>query len=110
MIFAQRRRGSGRDTGGGTKRAPSEGVARRQGLRVTMDGKLHKVSDACARLGLASNAIYVCRAFLSFCWQFDNLYIDMNGIIHPCSHPEDKPPPESEAEMYKNIMDYVDRC
>lgn len=33
----------------------------------------------------------------------------MNGIIHPCSHPEDKPPPESEAEMYKNIMDYVDR-
>lgn len=41
--------------------------------------------------------------------QFDNLYIDMNGIIHPCSHPEDKPPPESEEEMYKNIMDYVDR-
>lgn len=33
----------------------------------------------------------------------------MNGIIHPCSHPEDKPPPESEEEMYKNIMDYVDR-
>ncbi|CAN0339953.1 unnamed protein product, partial [Laminaria digitata] len=33
----------------------------------------------------------------------------MNGIIHPCSHPEDKPPPKNEEEMYKNIMDYVDR-
>ena len=32
--------------------------------------------------------------------EFDRLYIDMNGIIHPCSHPEDRPPPKNETEMY----------
>lgn len=39
----------------------------------------------------------------------DNLYIDMNGIIHPCSHPENGPQPQSEEEMYENVCRYVDR-
>ena len=31
------------------------------------------------------------------------------GIIHPCAHPEDRPAPTSELEMYHNVTTYVDR-
>ncbi len=41
--------------------------------------------------------------------EFDHLYIDMNGLIHPCSHPEDREAPTTEEEMYVNVMKYVDR-
>eukprot|EP01041_Mallomonas_annulata_P012916 gene12916-27244_t len=41
--------------------------------------------------------------------EYDNLYIDMNGLIHPCSHPEDREAPLTEADMYENVTKYVDR-
>ena len=41
--------------------------------------------------------------------EFDNLYLDMNGIVHPCSHPEDRPPPTNEEEMMLAIFKYTDR-
>ncbi|XP_072396590.1 5'-3' exoribonuclease 1 isoform X2 [Diabrotica undecimpunctata] len=42
--------------------------------------------------------------------EFDNLYLDMNGIIHNCSHPNDEDPHFriTEEKIFKDIFHYIE--
>jgi 5'-3' exoribonuclease 1 len=42
--------------------------------------------------------------------EFDNLYLDMNGIIHVCSHPEDNNPHFriTEEKIFADVFHYIE--
>ena len=44
--------------------------------------------------------------------EFDNLYLDMNGIIHNCSHPNDDDPHFriTEEKIIADIFHYIEVC
>ncbi|XP_018028187.1 5'-3' exoribonuclease 1-like, partial [Hyalella azteca] len=41
---------------------------------------------------------------------FDNLYLDMNGIIHSCSHPDEADPcfRITEEQIFEDIFHYIE--
>ena len=41
--------------------------------------------------------------------EFDCVYLDFNGLVHACTHPQDRPAPESEEEMLLEVFRLVDR-
>ncbi|KAL7717295.1 5'-_3' exoribonuclease [Entamoeba marina] len=41
--------------------------------------------------------------------EFDNLFIDFNGIVHNCSHSDTMPDPESQQEIIERIFVQLDR-
>ena len=42
--------------------------------------------------------------------EFDNLYLDLNGIVHNATHGENlRERPDGLAEQMQNIMKYIDR-
>jgi len=54
-----------------------------------------------------------CMILCAVCYQlpeFDNLYLDMNGIIHVCSHPEDENPHFriTEEKIFADIFHYIE--
>ena len=42
--------------------------------------------------------------------EFDNLYLDMNGIVHVCSHPNDGDPHFriTEEKIFADIFHYIE--
>jgi 5'-3' exonuclease len=50
------------------------------------------------------------RCFVVQIPEFDNFYLDMNGIIHACSHPNDDDPTFqiSEDKIFNDIFRYIE--
>ena len=78
-----------------------------QWLRERYPTMMHEVMEGASLDRAEANAEAEGRACVQGC---DYLYLDLNGIVHPCCHPEDgQRQPRDEAEMLLRIEAHVDR-
>jgi len=66
--------------------------------------KRNSRNDMTVLLPIPSNDILVEKVIGK---QIDNFYIDLNGLIHPCCHPQVGTPPKDEDEMLSRIIDEI---
>eukprot|EP00629_Pelagomonadales_sp_RCC1024_P017084 CAMPEP_0119296272 /NCGR_PEP_ID=MMETSP1329-20130426/50488_1 /TAXON_ID=114041 /ORGANISM="Genus nov. species nov., Strain RCC1024" /LENGTH=614 /DNA_ID=CAMNT_0007297205 /DNA_START=174 /DNA_END=2015 /DNA_ORIENTATION=- len=78
-----------------------------QWLRERYPTMMHEVMEGEALDKAEASAAEEGREGVQSC---DNLYLDLNGIVHPCCHPEDgQPQPKSEEEMFLRVEAHLDR-
>ena len=78
-----------------------------QWLRERYPTMMHEVMEGESLDRAYANAAAEGRQPVQRC---DHLYLDFNGIVHPCCHPEDgQPQPKSEEEMLRRIEAHLDR-
>mmetsp|Transcript_8531 Transcript_8531/g.29162 ORF Transcript_8531/g.29162 Transcript_8531/m.29162 type:complete len:846 (+) Transcript_8531:124-2661(+) len=78
-----------------------------QWLRERYPTMMHEVMEGESLDRAYANAAAEGRQPVQRC---DHLYLDLNGIVHPCCHPEDgQPQPKSEEEMLRRIEAHLDR-
>ena len=58
---------------------------------------------------MKGNRVYSSNTSDSPAGSFDNLYIDMNGVIHPAFHPQTGKSPTSYEEVFERLFLYLDR-
>ena len=78
-----------------------------QWLRERYPTMMHEVMEGDSLDRAYANAEAEGRDAVQIC---DHLYLDLNGIVHPCCHPEDgQEQPKDEDEMLRRIEHHLDR-
>ena len=78
-----------------------------QWLKERYPTMMHEVLEGESLDKAEANAKEESRDPVQWC---DHLYLDLNGIVHPCCHPEDgQPLPKDEDEMLTRVEAHLDR-
>jgi 5'-3' exoribonuclease 2 len=77
--------------------------------RPARPGRLSALSNFHSKAALCGGFVWARSLLNSRKWRFPARAVDMNGIIHQCSHPIDRPAPATEDGMFEEMCRYIDR-